>query len=133
MKFNALIPELAVADLAASLDFYRDILGFAVAYARESEGFAFLQLDGAQLMLDEIGLGRTWRTAPLEPPLGRGLNLQIMVPDLDDLLKRLSRAGVPLFLPPESRSYEIDGNTLIQSQFCVQDPDGYLLRFVQLG
>lgn len=132
MDFNALIPELAVSNLTASLSFYRDILGFAVVYAREPEGFAFLQLGSAHVMLDQIGLGRTWQTAALERPLGRGMNLQIIVPDLKDLLERLSLAGVPLFLPPESRSYEVDGNTLIQSQFCVQDPDGYLLRFVQL-
>ena len=133
MDFNTLIPELAVSDLAASLDFYRDILGFAVVYAREPEGFAFLQLGSAQVMLDEIGLGRTWRTAALVRPLGRGMNLQITVPDLEDLLERLTRAGIALFLPPETRHYEVDGNTLAQRQFCVQDPDGYLLRFVQIG
>ena len=56
LRSNALIPELAVQSLGESLAFYRDLLGFAVAYARPEEGFAFLQLGDAQLMLDQIGL-----------------------------------------------------------------------------
>ena len=53
---NALVPELSVRDCAASLRFYRDILGFAVRYQRPEEGFAYLALGEAELMLDQIGL-----------------------------------------------------------------------------
>ena len=72
MNFNALIPELAVSNCKASLAFYRDILGFYVVYERIDEGFAFLELGNAQLMLDEIGQGRTFEnpSIPFEKPLG---------------------------------------------------------------
>jgi catechol 2,3-dioxygenase-like lactoylglutathione lyase family enzyme len=129
MAGNPLIPELSVRDVAVSLAFYRDLLGFAVAYQRPAEGFALLERDGSQLMLDQIGLGRTWETGPLEPPLGRGINLQLRVNDLDALLARLDTAGVVPFLPLEEKSYEVAGRMETQRQFCVQDPDGYLLRF----
>jgi catechol 2,3-dioxygenase-like lactoylglutathione lyase family enzyme len=128
---NALVPELAVRDLAASLSFYRDLLGFSVIYSRPEEGFAFLERDGCQLMLDQIGLGRTWETAPLEPPLGRGINLQLRIRGITDLLGRLEAAGVPLFLPLETRDYRVGGRIARQRQFCVQDADGYLLRFCE--
>ena len=128
---NALVPELSVTDLAASLRFYRDILGFTVVYQRLTEHFAFIALGGCQLMLDQIGVGRTWETGPLEQPLGRGINLQMRIADLDDLLRRLEAAKLKLFLPLEQKDYAVDGAVKSQRQFCVQDPDGYLLRFCE--
>ena len=132
MEFNALIPEFAVADIAASLEFYVGLLGFRVEYDRPEEGFAFLSLGKAQLMLDEIGPGRTFETAPLERPLGRGCNLQIEVvaAELEALLDALAAAGIPLFLPPEERWYAVGRGERGQRQFAVMDPDGYLLRFM---
>jgi catechol 2,3-dioxygenase-like lactoylglutathione lyase family enzyme len=75
-----LIPEPAVTDLAASQRFWCELLGFRARYARPDEGFAYLVLGGAHLMLDQVGLGRTWITAALEAPLGRGINFQLAVP-----------------------------------------------------
>ena len=126
-----LTPELGVTDIARSLGFYRDILGFSVAYARPEEGFAYLRLEGLELMLDQIGVGRTWETGPLEFPLGRGLNLQCMVSAIDPLLARLSDAGISLYLPVETKTYRVGDRDVRQRQFCVQDPDGYLLRFCE--
>lgn len=66
MNYATLIPELAVTNCNASLKFYCDILGFTIVYERKDEGFAFLERDGAQLMLDEIGKGRTWMCIPAQ-------------------------------------------------------------------
>lgn len=41
MERNLLVPELSVRDLAASLDFYVDGVGFAVAYTRSDPAFAY--------------------------------------------------------------------------------------------
>lgn len=126
-----LVPELSVTNIGRSLAFYCDVLGFSVRYQRPAEGFAYLELGQAELMLDQLGTGRDWVTGPLEPPLGRGLNLQIAVADLSPLLARLAAAGVDLFQPAETRSYGVGEQSITQHQFCVQDPDGYLLRFCQ--
>jgi catechol 2,3-dioxygenase-like lactoylglutathione lyase family enzyme len=135
MPFNALIPELAVVSLVESLRFYVDLLGFSVAYERPEEGFAFLELGAAQLMLDEIGRGRTFDAGgPLERPLGRGLNLQIAVPAVAPLLAALATADWPLYLPLEEKWYRRDAAEFGNRQFVVADPDGYLLRlFEPLG
>jgi catechol 2,3-dioxygenase-like lactoylglutathione lyase family enzyme len=125
----ALIPELSVADLTPSLAFYCDLLGFSVRYSRPDEGFAMVELGQAALMLDQIGMGRDWVTGPLDRPLGRGINFQIEVASLSPILARLQRAGIALFQPVETRSYAAGTDMVTQSQFCVQDPDGYLLRF----
>jgi hypothetical protein len=52
-----LVPELKVNDLETSLRYWRDLVGFSIRYSRPKEGFAYLDLDGAQLMLDQRGLG----------------------------------------------------------------------------
>lgn len=123
-----LVPELAVRDLRASLHFWCDLVGFTVRYDRPDEGFAFLTLGRAHLMLDQIGLGRTWKTGALVPPLGRGLNLQVSVPDIASPLSLLAAADWPLFLQPEEKWYRIGSEEAGVAQFLVQDPDGYLLR-----
>jgi catechol 2,3-dioxygenase-like lactoylglutathione lyase family enzyme len=128
---NALIPELAVTNCAASLSFYCDLLGFAVVYERPEEGFAFLAKGDAQLMIDEIGKGRTFEPAPFIAPLGRGVNFQILVTDLTAILERLQDAGVDLFLPLEEKWYRRNDHEVGNRQFIVADPDGYLLRLFE--
>ena len=129
MSSSALTPELAVTDIAVSRRFYADILGFRVLYERPEEGFACVSYQGSTIMLDQIGIARTWATGPLEPPLGRGINLQIAVASLEPLLEQLERAGITLFVETETRAYRVGDHEIVQRQFCVQDADGYLLRF----
>jgi len=129
MQFNPLIPELSVADFAASLQFYTEVLGFKVEYDRPEHKFAFLSLDGAQLMLEEHN--GNWETAPMEKPLGRGINFQIEVRNLEPILERLRAAQRPLGVDPRPDEYQVAGGARKQRQFLLQDPDGYLLRFCQ--
>ena len=133
MHHNTLIPELAVTSCNTSLKFYCDVLGFTVTYARKDEGFAFLERDGAQLMLDEISKDRTWihPHAPLEKPLGRGVNLQIKVESIAPLLNAIEKHNITLFLPPEEKWYRRGDEEIGHRQFIVADPDGYLLRFYE--
>lgn len=131
INMNALVPELNVSSFATSLDFYTRILGFSVAYDRPEEGFAFLALGDAQLMIDEIGEGRTWQTAALERPLGRGINLQIEVQAIAPILQRLKENDIPLFMETEEKWYRQSDHEVGNRQFLVQDPDGYLLRFTE--
>jgi catechol 2,3-dioxygenase-like lactoylglutathione lyase family enzyme len=117
-----------VTDLATSQRFWCDLLGFTVKYARLNEGFAYLVLGEAHLMRDQAGAGRTWITAALEAPLGRGVNFQLAVPDLEPVLGRLNAAGWPLFSGLEERWYRTAARETRVRQFLVQDPDGYLVR-----
>jgi catechol 2,3-dioxygenase-like lactoylglutathione lyase family enzyme len=126
---SELTPELSVSDIAASRHFYRDVLGFTLVYDRPEEGFEFIQYEGCRLMLDQLGTGRDFITAPLEKPYGRGINLEFTVSDIMPVLSRLQAARIPLFLPLETKAYRVGDNAVTQRQFCVQDPDGYLLRF----
>ena len=58
-------------------------------------------------MLDQADIGRTWRTAPFDLPLGRGINFQISVPDVAVQLRQLRKAAWPLFMEPEVKWYRL--------------------------
>jgi catechol 2,3-dioxygenase-like lactoylglutathione lyase family enzyme len=124
-----LVPELLVKDLATSLAFWRDLCGFAVAYDRPEEGFAYLTRGDAHVMLEQEGVGRNWLTGPLDRPLGRGINFQLAVDELEPILARLRAANHALFLEPETKWYRVGAEETGVRQFLVTDPDGYLLRF----
>ena len=125
-----IVPELYVSDLATSLAFYHDVLGFRTRYARPSERFAYLERGAAELMLEEPR-GRTWLLGELEHPYGRGINLQITINDVDRLHGAAQKAGARIVLPLEERRYVRASDTIRVRQFVVADPDGYLLRFQQ--
>jgi hypothetical protein len=124
-----LVPELLVTNIGRSLRFWHDLCGFAVLFDRLYEGFAYLDLDGAQIMLDEIGQTRDWVTGSLETPFGRGVNCQIRVSAIEPILAALSCADWPLFMEPEQKWYRTGEVETGVHQFLVQDPDGYLIRF----
>ena len=73
-----------------------------------------------------------WQTAPLEPPFGRGINLQIEVTDVGAVVAVCQQHGIALFRPLTERWYATQPSiTEGQREFLVQDPDGYLLRFAE--
>ncbi len=124
-----LVPEFLVSDIAASKAFWCALLGFKVLYARTEEKFAYLDLDGAQVMLEQMdGDGRYWITGKLEKPFGRGINFQIEVEDVERQISKLTEASWSLFMEPEEKWYRAGTIDVGARQFLVQDPDGYLIR-----
>lgn len=133
-EFRAkLVPELKVTDLGVSLRFWCDVLGFTIRYGRSEDGFALIDRDGAQIMLDQRGAGPLerrgiWETDAMERPFGRGINFEVQVAGIDDLLRGVEAAGVKIYFGPEERWYRVNSSELGVRQFLVQDPDGYLVR-----
>jgi catechol 2,3-dioxygenase-like lactoylglutathione lyase family enzyme len=128
-----LIPELDVVDLDRSLAAYVGVFGFSIHLQRPEERFAYLIREKAHLMLEEAaGPGRRFRTAPLDYPLGRGINLQIAVTNVDELYARVEHSGLSIHIPLEERWYRHELSEVGNRQFVVIDPDGYLLRFVRV-
>ncbi len=126
------MPEIYCSDFTESLAYYSDVVGFRIRYERVDERFAFLDLDGAELMIEQtVESTRMLVSGDLVPPYGRGLNLQISVDDVDLVHTRIISAGCPIFLPMEERWYQANDVATGQRQFVAPDPDGYLLRFCQ--
>lgn len=127
-----LVPELYVSDIARSLSFYRDVLGFEILYDRPEQRFACLSGHGATVMLEQpTDPERTWLAGSLEQPYGRGVSFQIEVDDIKRLYREVLAAEASVFLPIEDRSYRVGDSECGNRQFIVQDPDGYLMRMFQ--
>ncbi|MEM1390024.1 MAG: VOC family protein [Pseudomonadota bacterium] len=127
----ALVPELYVTDLEISLNFYVGLLEFKILYDRPAEKFAYLKKGSAEIMLEEP-VGRAWLTGDLEHPFGRGINFQIEVDDVGALFERCVASETKIFLALETKTYARRNDTVSQTQFIVQDPDGYLIRLAQI-
>ncbi|RON09347.1 bleomycin resistance family protein [Pseudomonas brassicacearum] len=129
---NRMVPELMVGDLRKSLDFWTTLIGFQVAYDRPEEGFAYLDFDGVQVMLEQYDpLEGQWVTGPLEAPFGRGINFQMTIDSVEPILQRLTAVEWPLFRPFADAWYRSGTVEVGQLELLVQDPDGYLLRLVE--
>ena len=129
---SKLVPELMVTDLDSSLACWVSCLGLEVAYQRPEDGFAYLDLNGAQVMLEQADPeAGQWLTAPLTKPYGRGINLQIDVAAVGPIIQKLGQAGFPLYRECKDTWYRANNVEIGQREFIVQDPDGYLVRLVE--
>lgn len=129
---NKLVPELMVTNLDSSLAFWVSCLGFKIAYQRPEDGFAYLDLNGAQVMFEQVDSDAgQWLTAPLTKPFGRGINLQIDVEAVAPIIQKLAQTGFPLYQECKDTWYRAENVEVGQREFIVQDPDGYLVRLVE--
>ena len=129
MKFNSLIPELTVADIERTKEFYINILGFHMEYERTENQFIFLSFEGNQLMFEQEN--RNWSVGELEYPYGRGINFEMTVSDVEGLYKRILDSKIQPFREMKESHYRNGNEVIVQKEFLIQDPDGYLLRFTE--
>lgn len=129
MKFNSLIPELTVSDIAKTKEFYIDILGFKLEFERLEDKFIFLSLGESQMMFEEYH-ENGWNVGKLEYPYGRGINFEICVSDIDKLYDKVLKAGIEPYREMKTSIYMAYGKEILQKEFLIMDYDGYLLRFV---
>ena len=133
MNFNCLIPELRVFDLEKSKKFYTDVLGFRIEYERYD--FAMMVLGKCQIMLQQLTLPSvkgSWNvTDDMQYPLGRGINLQIILPNISKVYNSIKKHNYNIFIDLLVSDYQENEFTNHVLEFLVQDPDGYLLRFQQ--
>ncbi|WFU70645.1 VOC family protein [Bradyrhizobium sp. CB2312] len=103
-----------VSDIAASLAYYRDVLGFEVT-------FEYGQPPSyACLCRDEVGLHLLAAAATKRLP-GHG-GLCVFVRDVDEIYAEVSRRGARLLNRPEDRDYGM-------RDFDVVDADGNQITF----
>lgn len=134
VSFAKLVPEVKVGDIEGSLRFWCDILGFAVRYSRPEEGFAFIEREGAQVMLHQDDLGSrpgVLITGEMQKPFGRGVSFEISATDLTPIILAVAGMNWPVYLGPEERWRRVGSAMLGAREIWLQDPDGYLVRFAQ--
>ncbi|HTJ58298.1 MAG TPA: VOC family protein [Devosiaceae bacterium] len=125
-----LVCELLVDDIEASLSFWKEALGFEIAYQRPEQGFVYLERpEGAQIMLCKRS--GNWETAELQRPFGRGVMFQVSVDSIAPIMEALARLGWPLHAGPREvwrRWGDREGGG---REIFVLDPNGYLIMIAQ--
>ncbi len=129
ITWQKMVPELYVSDFSVSLEFYTHVLGFNVLYARHDPEFVYLEQEELQLML--LQTDKNWLGSRLEPPYGRGVNLQMELFDVQPVYERLLENGTAMQRNLKTVWRETGDRLTGSREFYVQDPDGYLLRFCQ--
>jgi 2-C-methyl-D-erythritol 4-phosphate cytidylyltransferase len=113
-------PLLFIQDIARSVTFYRDRLGFTLAQQAESNGKLFwcrLERGGASIMLQQV------QDTEDGPPQarGRGVAFYFVCDDADAVYEEFTSRGLTL-KPPEIAYYGM-------KQLFVPEPDGYTICF----
>ena len=127
MDFNKMIPELSVFDIEQTKRFYND-LGFKIEYERPEEKFVFMSFQDCQFMFEQIH-DNGWNIGELIYPLGRGINFSIAVDDIEGLYKLVKTLNLEIYRELNRSIYQVNGTEETQTEFLIQDPNGYLLRF----
>lgn len=126
IDIRGLAPLLEVFDMATSVHFYRDVLGFEVAStsaAGENFGWALLRLKGIELMLNTAYEGRQRPPSPDLPRVAAHSDTTLFFgcADLDGAYTLLRDNGLDV-QEPTVAPYGM-------KQLSVTDPDGYRLCF----
>ncbi len=125
-----MVPEILVESLDGSMKFWRDLLGFEIAYQRSGERFVYLEHpDGAQIMLCERS--GEWETGPLERPFGRGVMFQVYVDDVDAVHRSVVASAWPVHAGPREVWRQHGDREGSQREFLLLDLDGYLVMIAQ--
>ena len=127
MDFNKMIPELSVFDIEQTKRFYND-LGFKIEYERPEEKFVFMSFQESQFMFEQIH-DNGWNIGELIYPLGRGINFSIAVDNIEGLYKLVKTLNLEIYRELNRSIYQVNGTEETQTEFLIQDPNGYLLRF----
>jgi lactoylglutathione lyase len=119
-----MFPMLSAADVAASIAFYRDLLGGTEVYRFPEDDPEFVSL---ALGDSEIGIGR-YSGAPLHgqrqrPASGHRMELCVYVDDVDRVTAAASAAGAPVLLAPSVQPWG-------ERVAYIADPDGNLVMLV---
>ncbi|HEX3986552.1 MAG TPA: VOC family protein [Acidobacteriaceae bacterium] len=104
------VPELPVVDVERAQQYYRDVLGFAIAWLEPDKGMGAVVRPPATIFLRR-------RTPPFEPAVH-----WIFAQDIDASYQDLQARGASIVEPLEKKPWGL-------RQFTIQDPDGNRFYF----
>jgi catechol 2,3-dioxygenase-like lactoylglutathione lyase family enzyme len=124
--FTSLTPNLIVSDVARSVAFYRDILGFTLGPTVPESApyvFAIVQSGPVQVFLNAPEPAIAEYPAFQGRPIGGTLTLFIDVEGVRQVYEEL-KDRVKVVMPLEKKWYGV-------TEFAFEDPDGYLITLAE--
>jgi PhnB protein len=119
---KSLVPALGVADVATSVQFYSEVLGFEVTFTFPGDDGELVHAS-VKRGDSEFMFGRLRGDLHDQAPLGRGVSFYMTVgenEDIDAFFARVKETGAEIIQEPADQFW---GNR----DWAVADPDGYHL------
>lgn len=126
-ELQKIAPNLIVADVQRSIDFYRDVLGFTVTSTVPEQGpfvFAIVQRGGVEVFLNAPEPARAEYPSLAGLPIGGTLTLFTTVKGIRAAHDEL-KSRVTVVMPLEKKWYGV-------TEFAFTDPDGYIITFAEV-
>ena len=127
MKFQKLTPNLVVGDVAASMEFYRSVLGFEPAIKVPDEPpYVFGSVTSGAV---EIFFNDRKAVAEDYPPLGArpaggALTLFMEVEGIEEVLAAVQKSGAKVVMPLKQQFYGM-------REFAFEDPEGWIVTIAE--
>ena len=127
MKFQKLTPNLVVRDVAASMEFYRSVLGFQPAIKVPDEPpYVFGSVTSGSV---EIFFNDRKAVAEDYPPLGArpaggALTLFMEVEGIEEVLAAVQKSGAKIVMPLKQQFYGM-------REFAFEDPEGWMVTVAE--
>lgn len=126
VKFASVTPNLLVRDIAASVAFYRDVLGFEIKQTvPEAEPFVFvwLERDGVPVFLnDPKAVAEDFHGAAELPP-GGTVTMFFVITGVD-AYHAMVAPKVNIVMPLKTQFYGM-------REFAIADPDSHIITFAE--
>ncbi|MFA5908500.1 MAG: VOC family protein [Vicinamibacterales bacterium] len=124
--FVSVTPNLVVRDIARSLAFYRDVLGFTITMSvPDAPPYVFvgLERDGVPVFLNDITAVLPDHPSMATTPPGGTATMFFIVTDVDALHAAVAPKA-PVVMALKTQFYGM-------REFAITDPDGHLITFAQ--
>jgi uncharacterized glyoxalase superfamily protein PhnB len=127
MKFQKLTPNLVVCDVAASMEFYRTVLGFQPAITvPEQPPFVFgsVTSGGVEIFFNDQKVVAEDYPALGTRPIGGSLTLFIEVEGIEEVLAAVQKSPARITMPLKEQFYGM-------REFAFEDPEGWIITVAE--
>jgi uncharacterized glyoxalase superfamily protein PhnB len=127
MKYQKLTPNLVVGDVAESLKFYQNVLGFDPGITVPEEApyvFGSVTSGAVEIFFnDKKAVGEDY--PPLVArPIGGTLTLFLEVEGIEEILSRVQNSGAKIVMPLKTQFYGM-------REFAFEDAEGWVITIAE--
>jgi uncharacterized glyoxalase superfamily protein PhnB len=127
MKFQKLTPNLVVRDVAASMDFYRSVLGLQPAITvPEQPPYVFGSVASGAVEIffnDQKAVAEDYPALGAKP-IGGSLTLFIEVEGIEEILAVVQKSSAKITMPLKEQFYGM-------REFAFEDPEGWIVTIAE--
>jgi uncharacterized glyoxalase superfamily protein PhnB len=127
MQFQKLTPNLVVRDVAASMQFYKTVLGFQPAITVPEQPpyvFGSVTSGSVEIFFNDHKTVAEDYPALGAKPIGGSLTLFIEVQGIEEVLAAVRKSGAKITMPLKDQFYGM-------REFAFEDPEGWILTIAE--